>query len=112
MKIGLLSMPTLSEASKLKYFFASVMLETQQFEGIWPLDAPFSRVPRGGQALTSAPSWLDWGLASEGRECPSKISWRDVPADHAWILWELKLQFKPTLSALPPPGDAKTKRSS
>jgi hypothetical protein len=89
-----LALNAYAEDSKLKYSFASVMLEIQQFEGKWPLDAPISRVPSGEQALTSAPSWLDWGLAPEGLECPSKISWRDVPANHAWVLWELKLQFK------------------
>jgi hypothetical protein len=82
------------DASKLKFFFASGMQEAEQFQGIWPLDAPFTRVPRRRQALTSTPSWLDWGLVSETLECPCRISWRDVPADHAWVLWDLKLQFR------------------
>jgi hypothetical protein len=104
-----LALSAFAEAGKLKYSLASMMLEAQQFQGIWPLDTPFARVPRGGQALSSSPSWLDWGLASHDWECPCKASWHDVPADHAWVIWELKLQFKRHPSDLPPHGSARMK---
>jgi hypothetical protein len=89
-----LALSAFAQASKLRYSLAASMTGTSQFQGIWPLATPFSRIPRGDQARTSSPSWIDWGLASHGLECPARISWHDVPADHAWVIWEIQLQFR------------------
>jgi hypothetical protein len=51
--------------------------------------APISRIPIGEQAERSHPSLIDYALAERGFFKSLWLSWRDVPADHAWLFGEL-----------------------